>query len=107
MPIFGYYDHVIDPDTGRPLPHDSWQREGWLIRIGLAGAAVLIALAAWQALRGDGLDEALRLLGGAALFAPLVGWRHFELEARRKAWREALADYEAAVTALAPPDNPD
>jgi hypothetical protein len=100
--VFGFYDHHLNPDTGRPEPDDSWLREAILIWTGWAGVAAIVTLAAYRFLSDGGADEPLRLLGGIALFAPLVALRHIELRAKKRAWREALAAYEAAQTAMTP-----
>jgi hypothetical protein len=100
--VFGFYDHRLNPDTGRPEPHDSWLREEILIWTGWAGVAVIVTLAAYRFLSDGGTDEPLRLLGGIALFAPLLALRHKELRAKKRAWSEALAAYEATQTAKSP-----
>lgn len=104
--MFGYYDHVIDPLTGRPQPHDSWLRQSMLIWTAIAGTCVLIVCAAYDFARWGGQGRVLELLGVAAVFGLLTFARYAELSAKRRDYRAALADYEAAL-ACAAPDTPE
>jgi hypothetical protein len=99
--MFGYYDHVIDPLTGRPEPDESWLRESMLIWTAFGVTFVLIICAAYDFARWGGQGRALELLGVAAVFGLLTFARYAELSSKRRAYRAALAEYEAALACSA------
>jgi len=92
----GVSNHLIDPRTGRPQPHGSWQAEHLAIGTGWALAACFLALAVYVYARSDVPLLALAVAGIAGLHFLGALLRRAALRRRKRRYRAALAAYEAA-----------
>ncbi|MBY8825062.1 hypothetical protein [Sphingomonas colocasiae] len=98
--MFGFHDHVVDKHSGRPKPHESWQVERFTTWTAWAMAAVSAIGAAAYFRTWHALDGTMAMLGGAMLFAFIAYVRQAMLDRKRRALREAIAAYEAALARL-------
>ena len=93
----GVSNHLIDPRTGRPQPHGSWQAEHLAIGTGWAFAVCFLALAAYVYARSDVPLLALAVAGIAGLHFLGACLRRAALRRKERLYRAALAAYEAAL----------
>jgi hypothetical protein len=96
-PMFGFHDHSNDRRSGRPQAHYSWVAETittWAAWV--SATTSLVGAVAWY-LRWGSLDGPTQMALASVLFAAIGYWRHTMLVRKRAAFRDAVADYEAAL----------
>jgi len=99
--MFGFRDYVINPRSGRPEPHVSWQAERVITWTGWVIAFAFTAGAAYNYKKWGDLEGAATMLGGAVLVSTISFARRSMLQRKQQQYREAVDAYEAALSKTA------